>query len=339
MTLRFVDSFDHYASADFSQKYTSASGPPSISAGNGRRSTACLRLTSTLQNVLRVLDSQSTWIVGFSFRVSSLPGSDAAFLTFMDAGTNQCDVRLRSDGTIRVTRNGTTLATSSNSLSTATTYYIETKIVINNSTGTLEVRVNGSSTNWISITGQDTQNTANATANTIQLTGVAGGFNTDIDDLYVCDGAGSTNNDFLGDVRVDCYLPNGNGNSSQLTGSDSNSTDNYLLVDEASQNGDTDYVQSATVNQKDTYAYADMSHNPASIFGVQINMVAKKDDSGNRSICSVIRSGGSDTDGTSQALSTTYSDYRQISETDPNTSAAWTRTNLNSAEFGVKVAA
>jgi hypothetical protein len=68
-------------------------------------------------------------------------------------------------------------------------------------------------------------------------------------------------------------------------------------------------------------------------------MIAKKDDSGTRSICSVTRSGGSDTDGATQALSTSYLCYREISVTDPNTAAAWTRANLNSAEFGVKVAA
>lgn len=166
-----------------------------------------------------------------------------------------------------------------------------------------------------------------------------GASSADFEDLYICDGSGSINNDFLGDMRVDCYLPNGNGNSSQLVGSDSNSTDNYQLVDETSQNGDSDYVQSSTVNNKDTYAVADMSHTPANIFGTQLNMIAKKDDSGTRSICSVCRSGGTDYDGDTQALGTTYVDYRQIRETDPATSSAWTRSNLNSAEFGVKVAA
>jgi hypothetical protein len=337
MTLRFVDSFDHYATADLGLKYSSTASSPTISAGNGRRSTACLRMGSSVGSVTRVLDSQSTWIVGFAFRIPSLPGGDTSFLLFQDAGSAQLELVVRADGTLRATRNGTLLGTSSNSLAAATTYYIETKVLVHNSTGTFEVRVNGSSTGWIALTGQDTQNTANATANTIVIEGVVS--NTDYDDLYICDGTGSANNNFLGDVRVDCYLPSGNGNSSQLVGSDSNSTDNYLLVDEASQNGDTDYVHSATSGQKDTYAFTDMSHTPASIFGVQVNMVAKKDDSGNRSICSVTRSGGSDTDGTTQALGTTYSDYREISETDPNTAAAWTRTDLNSAEFGVKVAA
>lgn len=339
MTLRFIDSFDHYATADLNQKYSdvNASGV-AISAGNGRRGTACLRLNSTGAYVSRVQAAHATWIAGFAFKVASLPGGYQAFLIFQDSSTVHVDIRIGADGTLRATRNGTTLATSSNSLSAGAFYSIEAKVTIDDSAGAVEVRVNGSSTGWINVSSQDTRNGANASANLIKLNGI-GVINADFDDFYLNDGAGSVNNDFLGDVRVDCYMPSGNGNSSQLVGSDNNSTDNYLLVDETSQNGDTDYVQSSTVNNKDTYAFTDMSHTPASIFGTQLNMVTKKDDSGTRSICSVVRSGGTDYDGDTQALGTTYVDYRQIRETDPATSAAWTRTNLNNAEFGVKVAA
>lgn len=338
MTLRFIDSFDHYATADISQKYSDSTFP-SISSGNGRRGTSCLRLGGTPNYVTRVLGAHATWIVGFAFKVGALPGSYLAFLLFNDSSTAHVDIRLGADGTLRATRNGTTLATSTNALSASTYYYIEVKVTIDDSAGAVEVRVNGSSTNWINITSQDTRNAGNASANVIRLQGMNGTSSADFEDLYICDGSGSINNDFLGDVRVDCYLPNGNGNSSQLVGSDSNSTDNYQLVDETSQNGDSDYVQSATVNNKDTYTVADMSHTPTNIFGTQLNMIAKKDDSGTRSICSVCRSGGTDYDGDTQALGTTYVDYRQIRETDPATSSAWTRSNLNSAEFGVKVAA
>lgn len=338
MALRFVDSFDHYATADVLLKYTSSSLTPTISSGNGRRSTASFR-SSGGGVLIKTLDAQASWVVGFSFRVAALPSGALAFLSLRDAGTTQVDVRLNTDGTLSVTRNGTGLSTSALSLSAATTYYIEFKATINDSTGSYTLRVNGAS--FTTGSSVDTKTSANASANQVAvgaITNLAQG-SCDIDDFYICDSTGSSNNDFLGDVRVDCYMPSGNGNSSQLAGSDGNSTDNYALVDEASQNGDTDYVQSATSSQKDTYAIADMSHTPASIFGVQVNMVAKKDDSGTRSICAVTRSGGSDTDGATQALGTTYFCYTEIRETDPNTAAAWTRTNFNNAEFGVKVAA
>lgn len=337
MTLRFIDSFDHYVTADITEKWTSRASSI-ISAGNGRRGTASLRLTSNAQNAIKTIDAQGTWVVGFAMKVDSLPASTVPFLQLLDAGTVQVDVRLVTDGTLRVTRNGTTLGTSTFALSTGQFYYIEFKCVIHNSTGTYEVRVDGSTK--VSGTGADTQNTANATANQISLGAINGStVTTDFDDLYVCDGAGSVNNDFLGDRRVDAYLPSGNGNSSQLTGSDGNSTDNYLLTDDNPANDDTDYVEHATVGNKDTYGMADMSHTPSSISGVQVLASAKKDDAGARSIATVTRSGITDFDGATQPLSTSYAYYADIREVDPNTSAAWTKTNFNASEHGVKVAA
>lgn len=340
MTLRFVDSFDHYASADLLLKWASTVGTAPTIAAVGRRGSSGLRISGgTSSSIIKTLDPHATWTMGFALNVSAAPISASRLVVAMDAGTEHLRLRLNTDGTISVLRGGSTvLSTSGVSLSFGGFSYLEWTFTINDTTGSYDVRLNGSSIT--SGTGVDTRNGANSTVNQIQLRGAdspAG--NWDFDDIYMCDGAGSVNNSFLGDVRVDCYMPNGNGNSSQLMGSDGNSTDNYLLVDEASQNGDTDYVQSATVNQKDTYAIADMSHTPSSIFGAQINMIAKKDDSGTRSICAVTRSGGSDTDGANQALSTSYLCYREIRETDPNTAAAWTRTNLNNAEFGIKVAA
>lgn len=341
MALRFVDSFDHYVTADLAEKWSSVTGSATISASNGRRSTACLRLaTLNSVSVVKTLDAQTTWIVGFAFKVGTVgAASGQAIVALLDASTLQLDVRLNPDGTLSVTRNATVLTTSVFALATGTTYYIELKATINNS-GSYELRVNGA--NVTSGSGVDTQNTANATANQIRIgnssTG-AGNANIDYDDLYVCDGTGAANNNFLGDVRVDCLFTNNNGNSSQLVGSDGNSTDNYLLVDEAAPNDDTDYVESSTVGNKDTYAFGNLSHTPASVFGLQIAMAAKKDDAGARSIQSVIRSSATELDGTANPLATTYTYYLQISETDPNTSAAWTGTNVNAAEFGVKVAA
>ncbi len=339
MTLRFVDSFDHYATADFTSKWSSiVNATPTISASNGRRGSQCLR-SNNLGNLSKTLDSQATWIVGLALKVAALPSSALAFIQLLDAGTVQVDLRLNADGTLTVTRAGTTLSTSASSIAAGTFYFIEFKCTISDAAGAYTVKVNGSS--YTSGSSVDTKNTANATANQVLIGPAANRTtgNVDIDDLYVCDGAGSTNNDFLGDVRVDAYYPNGNGNSSQLVNDLGNSTNNSTHVDEALQNGDTDYVQSSTNGNKDTYTFTDMSHTPTTIFGLQINMWSKKDDAGTRSLASVIRSAGADTDGTTQALSTSYVDYLQISEADPNGPTAWTKTAFNAAEFGVKVAA
>jgi hypothetical protein len=344
MSLRFCDSFDHYVTADLIEKWSSSTNSPAISSGNGRRSTSSARLpynSATTATLTKTLDAQATWIVGFAFKVDLLPTVNAQQLVaLLDAGTLQTDVRLNLDGTLSVTRNATVLGTSSYALSIGVVYYIEFKCLISDASGTYEVRVDGS--NKVSGSSADTKNTANATANQIRIGSTVNSNptkNVDFDDLYICDGAGSTNNNFLGDCRVDAYLPSGNGNSSVLVGSDGNSTDNYLLVDETAPNADTDYVQSSTSGDLDDYAFADMTHTPTSIFGIQVLVNAKKDDAGSRSVATLTRSGSTNYAGATQALGTSYTYYSDIRETDPDTAVAWTKAGFNAASHGVKVAA
>jgi hypothetical protein len=251
-----------------------------------------------------------------------------------DSGTSQVTVNILTTGLLQVTRAGTVLGTSAVALA-AGEQYLEFKFVISDAGGSYEVRLNG--VNILSASGVDTKNTANATANGFTINGGgAGGGALIIDDLYVCDGTGAANNSFLGDVRIDAVLPAGAGANTGMTPS---AGANYQCVDENPATDDTDYVQSDVVGTKDTYDFTNITHTPTAIFGVQVNMVARKDDAGVRSIASVVRSGGADTDGTTQALTTSYLNYRQMIELDPNTAAAWTKTNLNAAEFGAKVAA
>jgi hypothetical protein len=341
MALRFVDSFDHYASALLTRKWFITDGGVGITAAQGRRGTSALRAQLSTYGVTKNFDNQATWIVGCAFRMGTLPiGAVAQVLKLIDGTSVQVDVRVNLDGTFSVTRNGTLLSTSTYVMPLSTYVYLEFKATISDAAGAYDLRINGASiTSGSSV---DTKNTANAYANRVALaTSSLSASNCDFyfDDVYVCDGTGSANNDFLGDCRVDCYFPSGNGNSSQMVGSDGNSVDNYALVDEAAMNSDTDYVESSTVSNKDTYAFADITHSPTSIYGVQINMFAKKGDAGLRSIQSVTRSGGSDTDGTAKPLGTDYTDEMEMRETDPNTSAAWTISGFNAAEFGAKVAA
>jgi hypothetical protein len=340
--LRFLDGFDHYATADLQASLKwSCTGLPTIGATSGRRSTGALVVGGAGRYLSKTLNNQQTWIVGFAIYPTSFAYA-TTLLAFIDGTTYQCTVGIDVNGHLVLYRGNASvaLATSSNTLSLNTWNYVEVKVVISNTVGTGEIRVNGSSTGWVNATGLDNCSNSNEYASIVRLGAIsaqAGAFN--FDDVYVCDSTGSTNNNFLGDCRVDSYLPSGNGNSSQFVNSNGNSTDNYSFVDDTSPDGDSTYVQSATVGNKDTYDFQSMTHTPANIFGLQVVMDAKKDDEGSRSIKSVVRSGGSDHAGSDQALSTSYVAYMEIEETDPATSAAWTKSGFNAAEFGVEVAA
>ena len=78
---------------------------------------------------------------------------------------------------------------------------------------------------------------------------------TIFDDVYLMAGTGD---EFLGDCTVATLLPTGNGFVNQFVGSDGNSTDNYLLVDEQPPSS-TDYVGSATTGQQDLYTLTNLT--------------------------------------------------------------------------------
>jgi hypothetical protein len=248
-------------------------------------------------------------------------------------------VVLLENGAIDVRRTntaGTLLASApAGSFPTAAWFYVEAKIVFSNTVGTVEVRINGA--NVASATGLDTNNSTTVGCDMISVITTNAGGNRQIDDFYICNGSGSVNNNFLGDVRVATLAPTGNGASSQLAGSDGNSTDNYLLVDESPYNT-SDYVSSATSGQKDSYVMADLPGSASSVLAVQQVASLIKTDAGAIQAKHLIRSGATNYTTAAFNLSTGYVTYLYIRETDPDTSAAWTVANVNAHEAGIEVA-
>ena len=342
MALKKIDSFSHYTSeADVKRKwpYCSSSGMSAVGSG-GRRGGGRLNVAAAgTCTVADVFADHATWIIG-SYINDLTVGEQTTFFKFIDGATVQVLLCKNTDGRLAVYRTSTAnlLGTTTDVIFTiGTKHYVEFKANIHGSTGTFEVRVNGISV--LSGTGANTQTSANAYANKISLGG-SGGDNYAVyyEDLYICDGSGSAPcNDFLGDCKVIASMPTGNGTTSNFVGSDTNSTDNYLLVDETPPNT-TDYLDSLTPNDVDLANFPDISDTPVTIYGVQTNFYACKSDAGDvRTVADLIRSGGTNYPGASKTLSTDWVYLREIHEKNPNTDAAWTKTNFNSAEFGVKM--
>jgi hypothetical protein len=344
--LLFVDSFDHYATAETLQKWTTrttggASGSMVIAA-NGRNATNSMRMQSGAgfsggpQVVKSLSPGSATVILGFAVTFSANPVATATFASVRDGSTDQLSLTMKTDGNIelrRGTSGGTLLATGTSALSTGTYYYIELKALIANS-GTYEVRVNGVS----AFSGSaDTQNTANASWSQIALgrnvgAGASGG-NWDYDDLYVADSTGSTNNDLLGAIRVKTILPDGAGNSTDFTPS---AGSNFQNVDEASTDGDTTYNSETATGDHDTYTYGSVGFT-GTVLGVQTNLLVRSAGVGGETIRPKIRIGSTDYNGTSVAITTSYLDYLEIFGLSPATSSAWTIAEIDGAEFGIEL--
>jgi hypothetical protein len=337
MALRWCDSFDHYTT--IGQKYDSVGG--SVSFVTGRFGNG-LRVTDGNQPgfAYKYLGAgHATWIVGFAFNLNADAGASKDIFYLLDGTSIQVYLQYET-GTRRIrllNGSGALLGTGTTGMVTGVWYYVELKVTIGNSAQPYEVRINEN----VEITGTgDTQNTANASANGIELASGSSNVTSrarDFDDLYVCDGSGSTNNNYLGDIRVECLMPNGNGATSNFVGSDSNSTDNYLLVDEVPPNDDTDYVVGTSVGDKDTYAYGDLTTTAGTVFGIQMCPRHRKADAGGRTVKTVTRlSGGTEEDGASMIVFDSYLYDYSIRETKPG-GGAWSVSDINGAQFGMKV--
>lgn len=340
MALLFVDSFDHYPSADRLLKWTANyTNATSISAGNGRFGTAALKCTAQTsgQGIRKTFPSTyAGGVIGFAYRASALQSGLGIFL-IMDGTSEQLAFILNASGQVEVRRGnvgGTYITNGTIPLTGNVWYYLEFKVSINSVGGTIDTKVNGVAD--ISYTG-DTNNTANNYFTGIAFYNNSSSNDTYIDDLYVLSSVGSPN-DYLGDSRVECLFPNGNGNSSMFDGSDGNQVDNYLLVDEADSDEDTTYVESADVNDKDTYAYGDLATTSGTVHAVCPIPYHRKTASGSKTLVTVARTGGgTEEDSAAKVVLDSYTygpDYRT---TKPG-GGAWTVSDVNAAEFGIKVA-
>jgi hypothetical protein len=358
--LIFVEGFDWAASgtAQFvgSGRWPESSG--SVAIGN---TTADLRfgagtgqymIGASQNDYIRkpFASNQSAGIFGMALKrpAATTNFKNNVFVLFDTTANVQMGLLSNADGTLSVFRGShSNILGTSTWAQTANQYaYIEFKwkIADSISSGDVEVKVDGTSVLTISA-GSDTQATANAYATHFAIWGNTPTITSASaspyywDDFYYCDLTGSTNNTFLGPIRICTLFPTGNGNSSQMVGSDGNSTNNFQLVDEVGFNSDTDYVESATVGDKDTYGITDLPSTTNTVFGLQINTVARRTDTDAKSIAAVVRSGGTDYDQTGHSLGSTYALISDILETDPADSSAFTVSDVNNLEVGVKVSA
>lgn len=331
----FMDGFDHYATADMPKKWTTASNVTIVSSG-GRRNGGYCSQTSSAAILHKVLPtSYATLIMGFAFQRNTTQAS-VSVASFLDGATEHLSIKITPvTFTLSVYRGATLLATGTTSIVPGTWYYLEFKATIHDTTGSYTLRLNG--VTELTASGIDTRNGGNSSANIINLShNNSVNFGGIYDDFYCCDTSGSTNNDFLGDCRIDTLYPTGAGNYTQFTPS---AGANWTTVDETAPNT-TDYNDGLTIGDRDSYGMGNLAAvTSQTIYGVQVNAAVLKDDAGTKSMSTMVRSGTTDADGVSVVLGTSQLYVSQVFETNPNGAVAWTETTVNAMEAGVRVTA
>lgn len=216
----------------------------------------------------------------------------------------------------------------------------------------VDVKVAGSGAGWFRLYADGVMvidwtgtNTGGGTAfNTVRFgTGSTGaswgsGVQTWYDDIYMDDTTGEGSPSLCPDLRYLMLLPNGNGDSSQWIGSDGNSDDNFLLVDEMPHDGEGTYVTTSTHNQRDTYALRDLSLPPGWSVTSVIPLAAARKDSGSSTaqLRLLTKLGANETLSDPIPLPTDYAYvYANRQLTKPG-GGAWTTADVNDTLLGIQ---
>lgn len=338
MALKWVEGFESYSNLiSFVQfRYASFIGPSSTFQP-GRAVGNCLNFNGT-SLITPNLGNQGTYYVGFAFRNVNLGTSNVnmSVLELRDLTTSQITVTFNPNTKVfSVFRGATLLGTGTFALTTGSWYYIEIGVLVDSAVGTVTFKVN--TVNDVTFGPGNTQVTANAYANTIAwrgpaVIGLGGAYQ--IDDIYILDSTGATNNTFLGDMKVEGVQVIESGFQATW-GVNVPGTPNFQAVQVLN---DGLYTLSNTVGQKDTFECSNLNKITSDVRGVSAVYWTRNTDSTTHSINSVVRQTGTDYNGTAFTVNdTAFKAYQTIWEQDPATVAAWTVAGVGTAEFGYRL--
>lgn len=339
MALQFINGFDYFDQTQKSRLFDYSLGGTSLIPGRfGGRGYVFNNESGYL---VKVLTASTTMVLGMALSFSYGDPTNP-FLIFQDGTASrtspitQVDVRVTNDGAFQFTRNGSVIATSGPYLITFGSWnYMEVKVTISSSGGVIILRLNGQT--FMTQTGLNTQTSGNNYVNQVRIQpfSASGNYNFRIDDVCILDNSGpSPQNDFLGECRVQTQWPSANGDTNQF--STVGALTNYQAVDETISDGDTSYVKSGTVGYIDDYTMGTVNLT-GTIYGVQVNLTQRKDDVGVRSICPVIKSGGTFYEGNAVACGSDYAVTQKIWPLEPYGAAAWTNASVNAMTAGIKI--
>jgi hypothetical protein len=286
--------------------------------------------------------------IGFSlFRGANSDQGVKPFVGFFDAigGVVQCSVSFERYGVIRAWRghpgSGTLLnASPAGSFEEDNWFNGELKGLIANVGGTLELRIN--TEQKIQIPDADTQNSANANFDSIifgyyRTTLVGGDDNWAIDDLFMNDLAGTSNNDWSGNLRVKSQWMIANGAVDNFTiGGTSPAATAWQSVLNNSLN-DTKYVFSPNIGDQELFT-PDPNLNAPIVRAVQVRMGLRQDDATQRSAKALLRLGSTVYESDDEFFTNqTYTMYKGRWDLNPATGVSFTGAEVNASQVGVGV--
>lgn len=352
MAMKFCDGLDRYgASADLDLRWIRAAGTPTYSTTGGLTGVGAINVAAssrvqTRDTFTATLSSGGNIHVAFWMKATALQAGGAGDRTIFTLGSNLQGVTsgnairmdLSDTQQIKVTGHGasTVLATSSaGAILLNQHHHIEYAGKYADAGGFIKVWVDRILV--IDFSGDTLTSTQPSTITQMQFQDLGATLAFLLDDPIIWDETGS---DFVHTQLGASYahvietLSTDADDSVQFTPSASTNESN--IDDAAFHDGDTTYNESSTVGHVDRFTVTDQASTPAATFAVVQHTIARKTDAGGATLHNRIVSGAATQESADFVLTTTfahYCDYTAVGK-DPNTSAAWGTTAVNSVKAG-----
>lgn len=289
-----------------------------------------------------------TYVLGFAWKLRSgdlRSTTDERFLMF-SLGNADLEVVLAPDNSLRTEvitdlSFNNYVAAASASLGDLTAWkYVEVKYRPGADPahdGVLEIRVDGVTV--LSLTGWSWDDTYEpGTESTLRIeAAIAKPLGYDlIDDLYLLDDQGSANTDYLGPCVVEALAPASSDPANAWVGSDGDSVDNHLLVDDWDE---SDHVASTTPGAQDRYGVGASGVDPSyDVAGVAVSLLAAKAGADAGQLKALVDSNGTVAYGPDHNPdASVFAGHSAVFATDPATGALWTPAAVEAAQYGAEV--
>lgn len=245
-------------------------------------------------------------------------------------GGVQCAVGIDGTGRLQIIVGTTVVATSTDSMIiNGVWHYIELEHVLHDSTGTINVYLDGVAVPNLSYMG-NTRGSSDIDIGQFALIGPNDN-HLMIDDLYVeVDGATR-----VGEGRMDVYLPNSDVSNTGFTPSTGGSIFGVLDDKPADM---TDYAQATTTGSIFRCGFASMGYTPEHIFGILLESTSEKAEAGTRILHNKLWGVTGNESGNDHAQTlNTYKWNRDWFPLGVDSGATWTLSELVTANAGIEV--
>ena len=324
----FIEGFESGTVDLWEEKY----GTPSIQSTTKKSGTyAFSSNNSATIYMMKNISTVSTLYFKFWMYVTNPSSIGIIFATIESGTTYQNCVCINTSRYLEVRRgnsSGTLLGTSVNQLPQNTWCLLEGKIVVADSGGEIEIKLNGLDDLIIDYTG-DTQGgtTADITKVLLGCNCASSGWGSWLIDDFVLDDA-----DWIGNTRIQPCLISGAGSWASWTPSTGS---NYACVDEVPAS-DTDYNSINSIDKIDSFATNDLTGSIALIECVQIQARVWKEGSPTPlNLALTVRVGGVDYVGSDNAVSTNAKSFFELYQSKPG-GGSWATADVNGMEIGYK---